>query len=214
MDTTYSTIISLLPFDLIESKPGLHPNEYIIHKAEGDKIGLTIIPNNVFYLINPDPLADAKDVRNIQVPVKSIELAQSIIVDYSNALLGVSPPDAMPGLVAVKGDYSNRTEVSKEFIKEIMIARNAQNNWFENLVNIADDTWAKTRSPMGISDLQRSAAKLLGRKRDWINPTPAELIMNSCPICKATINEGALKCVACGTILNKKAYDEAMLALK
>src|SRR6266704_2213429 len=137
MDNTFATIVSLLPFELIESKPGLNPNEYIIRKADGDKFGLTIIPNDVFYLVNPDLLADAKEVRNIKVPVPAIEIAQSIITDYISALLGAAAPDAMPGLLALRGNFTDRKTVATEYMKELMMLRSAQNQWFQNLVDIA-----------------------------------------------------------------------------
>lgn len=208
-DNTFATILSLLPFNLVETKPGLNPNEYYINKSENDKIGITIIPNTVHYLVNPDPLSDAKEVRHIKVPVPAIELAQSIINDYISSLLAVSPPDAVPGLIAVRGDYNDVKEASVTFIKEIMFMRNAQNNWFKNLVDIADDTWSKSKSPVGISDLQRHACRSLDYKREWLNPVPSEQL-TKCPICKGTVNEGALKCVACGFIINKVEYDKVM----
>ncbi len=207
MDTTFSTIISLLPFNLCENKPGLNPNEFTINKAEGDKFGLTVIPNHVHYLVNPDPLADAKDVRNIKVPVPAIELAQSIINDYTNALLGVVVPDAVPGLLAVKGDYIDRKEVSSKFMKELLALRIAQNNWFKNLVELADDVWSKTRSPISISDLQRDGCRMLGLKREWLSPLPSEQI-EKCPFCQNPINSGAVKCITCHEILDKKKYGE------
>lgn len=204
-----ATIVSLLPYDLIESKPGLNPNEFTVHKAEPGKFSLTVIPDNVYYLINPDPLSDAKDVRHIKVPVPAMELAQSIINDYVNALLAVSQPDAVPGIFVVSGSYSDKKEVGIKFMKEIMVYRQAQNSWFTNLVNIAEDTWSKTHSPVGISDLQRSACRMLELKRDWLNPLPSEQI-EKCPICISPINPGALKCLACGHILDKKAYEAVM----
>lgn len=213
MDNTYATVVSLLPFNLVESKPGLNPNEFIINKAENGRIGLTIIPNNVFYLINPDPLAEAKDVRNIKVPVPAIEVAQSIINDYVNALLAVSPPDAVPGLIALSGDYTDRKEVATKFMKELMVARNTQNNWFKNLIDMADDIWSKTHSPVSISDLQRDACRMLDLKRDWLSPLPSEFI-EKCPVCKNSVNPGALKCVTCQHILNKVEYDKLMLVAK
>jgi hypothetical protein len=213
MDTTYSTIASLLPFQLIESKPGLNPNEYTIAPAENGKFALTIIPNNVFYNVNPDPLSDAKEIRHIQVPVRSIELAQSIIQDYINSLLGVMPPDAVPGLFAVPGDWDNKTEFAVKHAKEILIYKNAQNQWFKNLVDIADDTWSKTRTPFGISDMQRSAAEMLGFKRDWLSPLPNEEA-EKCPVCQNVVNFGAVKCISCGHILNKVAYDKIMASVK
>ncbi len=115
----------------------------------------------------------------------------------------------MPGLIAIRGDYTDRKEVATKFITEIMSARTAQNNWFMNLVAIADDIWSKSHSPVAISDLQRSAARMLDYQRDWLNPLPSEQI-EKCPVCKSAINVGALKCIACGHILDKKAYDKVL----
>lgn len=213
MDTTYSTICSMLPYELVESKPGLNPNEFTIKKAEKGKFTLTIIPNNVFYLINPDPLSDAKDVRNIKVPVPSIEVAQSIIQDYINSLLAVQPPNAVPGLFAVAGDWKDYKEFALKHINEITFYRMAQTTWFQNLVAIADDFWSKTHSPASIGDIQRDACRELGYVRDWLNPTPSEL-QEKCPVCKNTVNTGALKCVSCGHIINKAEYDKLMLTTK
>ena len=50
-----------------------------------------------------------------------------------------------------------RKEVNTKFMSEIMHARTAQNKWFQNLVDIADDAWSKTHSPAGISGIERDA---------------------------------------------------------
>jgi hypothetical protein len=213
MDTTYATLASLLPYDLIESKPGLNPNEYTIKAAPPQGLSLTIIPNNVFYLVNPDPLSEAKEIRHIKVPVSAVEVAQAIINDYVNALLGAVPPDAVPGLFVVQGDWQDKKEFISKHISEMTTYRTAQNAWFKNLVDIADDVWQKSKSPLGISDLERSACRELGFARDWLNPLPNEQI-EKCPVCKNAINLGALKCAVCGHILDKKAYDMVMAGVK
>lgn len=207
LDTTYTTIVSLLPYDLVESKPGLNPNEFIIKKAD-DEMGLTIIPNDVHYLINTDPLSDAKDVRLLKVPVPSMELAQSIINDYNNALLGAEP-DSQPGLFAVKGNYTDKRVIKLKFANQLIVARDCQLRWYHKLVDIADDLWSKTHSPISISDIQRTACKALGFQRDWLNATPTEL-QEKCPVCKNAVNNGALKCIACGHILNKIEYEKLL----
>lgn len=210
MDTTFATICSLLPYDLVESKPGLNPNEFTIKKAPKGGFSLTIIPNDVHYLINPDLLSDAKEVRQIKVPVPSIELAQSIIMDYSTSVLGVAPPDAAPGLFALKGDWTDKKDFQTKHGALIGFHTKTQNQWFKNIVDIADDIWSKNRSPLGISDLQRHACDILGLKRDWANIIPYEEL-EKCPVCKGIINPGALKCVHCGHIINKTELDKLLV---
>lgn len=212
MDSRCATIVSLLPYDLVEVKPGLNPRSYRIKKAIGDVFGITHILDNVFYQVNPDPLSDAKDVHLIKVPVPAIEIAQSLISDYVGALLAVDPPDAAPGLMVLVGDL-DRKDIAIEHAESLQSLYRIQNAWLSNLVMIADDTWAKTKSPIGISDLQREACRMLEYKRDWLNPLPDE-ILEKCPICKSAINPGALKCLHCQTILNQKEYDRIMTAMK
>jgi hypothetical protein len=205
MDTTFATICSLLPYELHESKPGLHPNYFTITSEE--PFSLTIIPNNIYYRVNPDPLADQKSTRYINVPVPAIECARSIVNDYVAALLAIEPPDKVPGLFAVSGDWTDKKLFVASHSKQIDKYKNAQIEWFKNLVNIADDIWSKTHSPVSIGDLQRFAAKQLGYERDWLDATPIELAVK-CPYCKSPINAGAIKCITCHEILDKKKYEE------
>lgn len=203
----------MLPYKLVENKPGLNPNEYIIPAAVQGDLSLTIIPNNIFYLVNTDPLADAKEVRVIKVPVPAQELAESIINDYTTGLLAVEQPDATPGIFPVRGNYSDKKIVTVKFAKEIEFYKQTQNRWFQRLVDIADDTWAKSNSPVGISDIQRDACRYLGYQRQWLNPLPLE-VQDKCPFCTNPINKGAIKCVTCGEILDKKKYGELVGATK
>jgi hypothetical protein len=206
VDNSFATVCSLLPYQLTELKPGVQPGQYVIPKAESG-LSLTIIPNNIYYQINPDPLADSKQVRLIKVPIPAMECARSIINDYVSSLLAVEPPDKVPGLFAVAGDWSDKKEFSLKHMKELVFYKNTQNNWFTALVNIADDFWSKTHSPASISDLQREACKILGFRRDWLNPVPFEQA-EKCPFCQNAVITGAIKCVTCGEILDKKKYNE------
>jgi hypothetical protein len=213
MDNTFATVCSMLPYALLEVKTGLYPNSFPIAKAEPNQFTLNIIPNNIYYLVNPDPLAEAKQTHYIKVPVPAIDCARSVVNDYVTSLIAVDLPDRVPGLFAVEGDWKDKKEFQLKHADKLIQYRKYQLNWFENLVRDADDMWAKTHSPVMISDLQRSAAKQLGFQRDWINPTPSELL-EKCPICKNPINPGALKCISCQTVLNKVEYDRVLATVK
>jgi hypothetical protein len=213
LDNTFATVISMLPYPLIETKTGLYPNSFPIAKAEPNNFTLNIIPNNIYYLINPDPLADAKQTHYIKVPVPAIDCARSIVNDYVSSLIAVDMPERVPGLFAVVGDWSDKKEFQIKHAADLLFYRKAQIGWFENLVRDADDAWSKTHSPVMISDLQKAAAKQLGFARDWINPTPSEMLQK-CPICQNPINPGALKCIACQTVLNKAEYERVLATVK
>lgn len=204
------TIVSLLPYELSEKKPGLTPTEYVIKSRGSNEFSLNLIPQNAFYLVNPDLLSDAKEVKHIKVPVPARALAESIINDYISSLLAVEPPDIIPGLFVAEGKLSSYTDAKIKLARELTIYKTVQLNWFTRLVELADDSWSKSHSPIAISDVQRNACRELGYKRDWLNPLPQELI-SKCPVCKNPINEGALKCVSCGFIFNKAELDKLML---
>jgi hypothetical protein len=206
-----ATIASYLPYELGEYKPGLTPGYYVIRPGDGKlKFSTTVIPEGAYHQINPDPLAEMKDVHWVKIPVLALELAQSIIMDYSTALLAAQPPDAMPGLLAVPGEYDEKTMATK-FPHQLKATREMQTQWFRNLVEIADDTWAKTKSPLGIADLQRHAAESLEIKREWLLGPPPEEI-EKCPVCMNPVLPGALKCAmpGCGYVLRPVEYAKLM----
>lgn len=203
LDLSFATIISIYPRDIKEAKPGLFPSEYIIPAGSIEKPGLCIVSNDVHHLVDPNPLDESKEAKYIKVNVKAIEAAQSIINDWIVSLIEVEH-DAMPGLFAVRGDYYENKVIVEKFSREIKVHAEAQYAWFANLVRSGDDIWAKSRSTQGISDIQRLAAQTLNLKREWlVNLTEP----NKCPFCASNINVGAIKCITCGEVLNKVAYD-------
>jgi hypothetical protein len=206
-DNTFATVCSMLPYSLDETKSGLYPNTFHLEKAEPNSFTLNIIPNNIYYLVDPDPLADAKSRHFIKVPVPAIDCACSVVNDYVSSLIAVDIPERVPGLFAVVGDWIDKKEFALKYPKELNRYRTAQIGWFENLVRDADDMWSKTHSPVTISDLQKNAAKHLNFERDWINPTPSELL-EKCPFCRNPIGVGAIKCITCHEILDRKKYAE------
>lgn len=197
-----ATIVSLLPHDLLEVKPELHPADYFIPKGTIKKPGLLIVSDDVHYLVNPDILSEDKNIQFIKVNVKAIECAQSVINDYVVALIGVEP-NATPGLFAVKGDFTDPNVVLERFTKEVVQYQQAQGRWFANLIAIADDTYSKTKSPQGISDLQRNAAKWLGLERDWLYEAKQP---TKCPYCANGILPDAIVCSTCNHVLDKTKY--------
>src|SRR6266516_6856397 len=106
-NSSYATIVSIYPRKLVEVKPGLFPSEYVIPAGNVDKPGLLMINDDIHYLMNPDPLLDGKDVRQIKIPVRAMETAQSIIMDYITALIAFESNHRQPGLFAVKGGYDD-----------------------------------------------------------------------------------------------------------
>jgi len=205
-DHSLATIVSIYPRKLVEYKPGLFPSEFIIPYGTFDIPGLSIIGDNVHYLVNPDPLSDTRDVAQIKVPVRAFDCAQSVIMDWVNALINVEPGQ-QPGIFPVKGGFDEPSLIKIRFMKEMEQYRMYQTKWFESLVLSADEQYAHTRSPAGISDMQREACKALGLKREWLIEARIEVGMK-CPFCANPINPGAIFCSFCSHVLDKKKYEE------
>lgn len=205
IDLSHATVISIFPKEIKEPKPGLFPAEFIIPLGTVEKPGYLIIDDNTFYQVDPDPLSEAKEKAYIKVPVKALEVAQSIINDYVNSLIEVELGEAVPGIFAVKGDYRDSEYIKAKFKHEIAEYSRAQRRWFTNLAKSADEIWAKTRSTAGISDLQRIAAEAIGWGKEWLISLDEP---SKCPYCKNNIIEGALKCTTCGEILNVEQYNK------
>jgi len=203
-DGSLATIISIFPRKLVEHKPGIQPSEYVIPAGNPERPGLLIINDNVFYLMNPDPLSDGKDVPSIRVPVRAMEMAQSIIMDYVNALISVETGKC-PGIFCVKGGFEDSDLVKVRFHKEIEIYYNFQLEWFKSLVLMGDEIWKGSRSLAGISDLQREACRSLRLDREWLVTTQnAELI--KCRFCTSLVSNDAIVCPACHHVLNQEKY--------
>src|SRR6266496_1776829 len=194
-DGSLATIISIFPRKLVEHKPGIQPSEYVIPAGNPERPGLLIINDNVFYLMNPDPLSDGKDVPSIRVPVRAMEMAQSIIMDYVNALISVET-GKRPGLFCVKGGYDDPILIKTRFSRELKLYNDYQMEWFKSLVLMGDEIWKGSRSLAGISDLQREACRSLRLDREWLVTTQnAELI--KCRFCTSLVSNDAIVCPAC-----------------
>lgn len=202
IDLSCATIVNLLPRVIKEVKPGLHPSEFIIPKGSPEKPGLLIISGDVHHLVNPDILSDSKDIQMIKVLIPALQCASSIINDYVQSLIAVDG-ESFPAIFAVKGDYSNPEEVKTKFADKIEEFRVVQNRWFTTLVAIADDTWAKTKSPQGISDLQRDAANSLQLKKEWLGPA---VDAEKCKFCGAVAS--SIVCPNCHHVLDEAKYRE------
>jgi hypothetical protein len=125
----------------------------------------------------------------LEIPVSSIQIADSIVRDYSNGLLACNMADQMPGLFYVPGDYTV-AKLKTEHIPLLQKAQAAQKRWFLELVRIADILWARSNgNPLSISDDARLACKELNiTNKPWLGDMQtAELV----------------RCIACGALRNQ-----------
>lgn len=200
-----STIISLVPFPINEFKPQMDPEYIKIPAAEPNSFVVFHVASSGF----PYYVGEGK---NIRIPEPSESFAESIVNDYKISQVGLSE-GAAPGLFYVEGKYSKEDVKKNETIlAKILAAKQMQIKWFENLVRLADDDWAKTRQHALISDLQRHAARTLNVERDWMFAPSMDGTNLRCPACTAVVPNQAVVCPNCRCVLDSEKAKALSLA--
>lgn len=200
-----STVVSLLPFPIHEEKPGIIPAYYDIERSDGKNPVVLVVDDGTRFLYLDHERGSA------DIPVFSAVIAKSIVEDFFRAQICFRPqsrPEASPGLFWVEGAHSAEG-IKRNFPTELEKARKEQIAWFQELVKIADDDWARYKLHVSVSDRQREAAKFLNLKRDWLFDTrPDE--MTRCKFCNSFIPGIAVVCPACRQILDVEKYNTLM----
>lgn len=176
------TIVSIFPKPIEEHKYTIEPGLFKIPAGTYEKpASLVVGPSSWWREIDLDqPM--------LEIPVSSIQIADSVIRDYCNGMLGCNMGDAMPGLFFILGEQSP-SDIELKYKEKLLEIKNKQDNWFKILVRIADSLWARTNSnPLVIADEMRLAAKSLN--------------FNDKPWLKDFITVELKPCQACGTLRN------------
>ena len=198
-----STIVSIFPKSITEFKPTIQPGRFDIPSGSYEKPSLLVIgPSSWWKEFDEDqPL--------LEIPQSSIIIANSVVQDYCNGLLGCNMDDVKPGLFFIPGAIDLITLV-KEHKKELDRARANQKRWYETLVGMADVLWARSNgNPLAISDDMKLAASELGLKdKSWLRDTIISTEMSPCSACGNLRNTNYPVCQHCHTIIDKKKFDE------
>jgi len=177
-----ATIVSIFPRAITEIKHTIQPGVFEIAAGSEDKPSTLVVgPSSWWRDIGEEmPL--------IEIPNGAVQVADSFVRDYCNGMLMCDMDNAMPGLFFIPGEW--KIEHIKENYKDTLKdAIRKQNNWFDELIKLADTGWARSNgSPNAISDLMRLAADYRGKSdKDWM---------------KNSIDTEKIKCVACGSLRN------------
>jgi len=186
-----ATIISICPFPIDEFKPGIIPSNFHVDAAKDGEVQVLNIGTNVVSRMRVPVMGNT-----IDMSIPAMTVARAIVEDRNTGQLYYSP-EAKPGLFFVEGTYS-REEAKLNFQKEIEEANRLQNNWFEHLVKLADDDWAKSKQHRYISDTQRYAARKLGLTKDWTF-TATDAADKRCAACYSPMHALAIICPTCKT---------------
>jgi len=196
---TASTVISFVPFEIFEEKPGIYPGTFRVPASDGKTPQLLVVGESVTYVYVPG----SEPPRSLEVKTPSYEIARSIVQDYHDAQLGVNL-ERGPALFWTFGVLTPR-EVPLKLATETKVALQRQQGWLQQLVMLADDDWEKIRQHLAITDMQRFAARALGLERPWlIPPRPAEV--KACPACGTSVIPDAVICATCKCVVDSEKY--------
>jgi hypothetical protein len=177
-----STIVSILPKRISERKATIQPGVFEILPGNFDSPSILIVGTSSWWreVDEHQPL--------LEIPVSSVQVADSIVKDYCNGLLACNMSDQMPGLFYVPGDFTVE-RLKKEHQPLLLSAKAKQKKWFLELIRIADILWSRSSgNPLSISDDARLACRELNiQSKPWLGDVQqAELV----------------RCVACGSLRN------------
>ena len=177
-----STIVSILPKRILETKCTIQPGTFELLPGTFDKPSILVVGSSSWWReVDIDqPL--------LEIPVSSIQIADSIVKDYCNGLLACNMADLMPGIFYVPGEL-NVVDLKAKHAPLLLKAQANQKKWYAELVRIADILWARTNgNPLAISDDARLACRELNiTNKPWLGDVQTmELV----------------RCIACGSLRN------------
>jgi hypothetical protein len=158
-----STIVSIFPKHVHEENVTIQPGVFDIPAGNFTKPSCVLIgPSSWWKEIDSEqPL--------IEIPVASVQVADAVVRDYCNGLLGCNMVDMMPGLFFLPGEWDT-VKVVKEHSAILAKYKSYQDKWFMELVRIADILWSRSNgNPLAISNDSRLACNELNiTNKDWL----------------------------------------------
>lgn len=156
------TIVSIFPKDIHEVKYTIEPGIFDIPAGTIEKPSSLVVGSSSWW----------KDIDvdqpMLEIPVSSISIADSVIKDYCNGILGCNMADSMPGLFFILGEH-NIVDVKLKYKKKLDEVNEKQNNWYRILIKLADSLWARSNNnPLVICSEMRLAATSLGLDKVWV----------------------------------------------
>ena len=188
------TIVSILPKIIDESKWTIAPAKFHIEPGTYDNPAVLVVGGASWWreLDLDQPM--------LEIPVGSVQLAESIVKDYCNGMIGCDMDMSMPGLFFVLG-VVNPIEVKMKYRDKLNDVKMRQDNWFKVLVNMADALWARGNgNPLAIDDTMRLAARGLNLDdKPWLRDF-ALIQLVKCRACGAMKHPDFPVCSTCRAI--------------
>jgi hypothetical protein len=191
-----STVVSILPKLIHERKATIQPGTFEIAPGSFERPSLLVVGSSSWWreIDENQPL--------LEIPVSSIQVADSIVQDYCNGLLACNMADMVPGLFYLPGEYTIE-KLKKEHLAALLNAQIKQKKWYVELVRIADIMWSRTNgNPLAISEDARIACRELNiQNKPWLGDIQAmELIR--CTGCGSLRNANYPICPTCKSVID------------
>jgi hypothetical protein len=188
------TIVSIFPKEIDETKHTIEPGKFHIPAGTFEEPAILIVGSSSWW----------KDIDvdqpMLEIPISSIQIADSVIKDYCNGMLGCNMSDSMPGLFFVLGEHSVM-DIKMKYTKKLVETKTKQDNWYKILVRLADSLWSRTAgNPLAIWDEMRLAARSLNlNDKPWLKDYQiAELVR--CKACGGMKNPEYPICPSCKSV--------------
>ena len=204
----FCTVVSLVPFDIREEKPGLFPNVFFLPASDMRNPQVLRVGTAKHYVYLD------QDRGHLPVRTPATEVAQSVVRDYVTSQQRVGP-DSQPALFWVPGDVSAK-KIVDEHTELIVAALERQSKWFTLVCQQADDDWQKYHRHTVVSDVQRKMAQILGwnpEQHEWMSPNLTATGIR-CPACGTLALMGASVCPHCQCVLDPERFKTLQFATK
>lgn len=197
-----STVVSILPKAISERKPTIQPGFFELKPGTFENPSILVVGTSSWWreIDENQPL--------LEIPVSSVQVADSIVRDYCNGLLACNMADQMPGLFYLPGEFTVE-RVKKDFMPLLHSAKEKQKKWFRELVRIADILWSRSNgNPLSISDDARLACKELNiQSKPWLGDLQSSELIR-CIACGSLRNPAFPICQSCHAIVDKEKAKE------
>lgn len=177
-----ATIISIYPKLIHEKKNTIEPGVFTIEPGSYENPAILVVgPSSWWREIDAEqPL--------LEIPESALRIAESIVRDYCNGIVGCNMGSHMPGLFYLPGTLTI-AEIKKNHKPLLDEYNEKQKAFYFNLVKMADTLWARSNgNPLSITDDARLAARSLG--------------LNDKPWLRDYQSVQMIACVACGSLRN------------
>lgn len=204
-----STIFSIYPRKVVDNHWTVQPGRFVIEAGSLESPSLLVVGSSSWWreIAENQPL--------LEIPNSSVTVADAVVNNYCNGLVGCNMKDAMPGLFWVPGNKALiDLKVDPDLMALLELAKKKQHAYWLNLINLTDKFWARTNgNPLCVSDDARLAAEMTGAKnKDWMQNFT--LVENTpCPACGTPRKSQFPVCGACHTIIDKERYNELGLQM-